>query len=238
MRRTLKPENVEPLLRGSFGRPYIHHDTVASTQEPARLLGHGGVVACELQTAGRGRMGRVWECPHGAGVMFSLSLEPRTPTELLPPLSLVVADAVCDAVGAGSGVRWPNDVVVDDRKLCGVLVEHREGRWSPASASTRTSRPTSCRPQRGCRRRRSRSRPAPTPTARSSWPTCCGRSNSATWRSSATDSPDSSTTTCAGRRVTLAGGLEGLCDGVDSSGRLVVAGSAHSSAEVTAVTVG
>ncbi len=238
MRRTLKPENVEPLLRGSFGRPYIHHDTVASTQEPARLLGHGGVVACELQTAGRGRLGRVWECPHGTGVMFSLALEPGTPTELLPPLSLVIADAVCDAVGAGSGVRWPNDVVVGDRKLCGVLVEHREGKLvagvglnanlsSDQLPTAARVAPTSLSIETGAEVDR------PQLLADLLW--AIEQRYLAFERDGFTGLEHDQ---LQGRRVALAGGLEGLCDGVDSSGRLVVAGVAHSSAEVTAVTVG
>ena len=119
---------MTPLLRGRFGDPYVYLDTVPTTQEPARSLPHGGVVACELQTAGRGRLGRAWECPHGAGVMFSLALEPTTPVERLPALSLVIADAVCDAVGLDAQVRWPNDIVIGDRKLCGVLAEHRDGK--------------------------------------------------------------------------------------------------------------
>ncbi len=125
--RTLAPEHVLPLLRGTFGRPYAYHDTVASTQELARELSHGGVVACELQTAGRGRLGSAWQCPHGAGVMFSLALEPRTPVERLAPLSLVVADAVCDAIGGGAQVHWPNDIVIAERKVTGILVEFRDG---------------------------------------------------------------------------------------------------------------
>lgn len=237
MRRTLKPEYVEPLLRGSFGHPYIHHDSVASTQEPARALAHGGVVACELQTAGRGRMGRVWDCPHGAGVMFSLALEPRTPTELLPPLSLVIADAVCDAVAAGSGVRWPNDVVIGDRKLCGVLVEHRAGKLvagvglnanlSPDQlpAAARVT-PTSLSIETGGEVDR------PQLLADLLW--AIEHRYLAFERDGFTGLEHDH---LRGRRVALAGGLEGPCDGVDSSGRLVVAGVAHSSAEVTAVTV-
>ena len=182
-------------------------------------------------------MGRVWECPHGAGVMFSLALEPRTPTELLPPLSLVIADAVCDAVGAGSGVRWPNDVVVGDRKLCGVLVEHREGKLVAGVGLNANLSADQLPAEPGWRRPHCRSRPAPRSTEHSSWPTCCGRSNSATWHSSGTDSPDSSTTTCGAAGWQLAGGLEGRATASTSSGRLVVAGVAHSSAEVTAVTV-
>src|SRR5690349_24451212 len=87
----------------------------------------GGVAACEEQTAGRGRRGRTWTSPRGAGLLFSLALHPRTPPERLPPLTLVVAEAVAEAAWPEAAVRWPNDVVVDGRKLAGILAEVRDG---------------------------------------------------------------------------------------------------------------
>ena len=87
----------------------------------------GGVAACEEQTAGRGRRGREWTSPRGAGVLFSLSLHPETPPGRLPPLTLVVAEAVAEAAWPEAAVRWPNDVVVDGHKLAGILAEVRDG---------------------------------------------------------------------------------------------------------------
>ncbi len=61
-------------------------------------------------------------------MLFSIALAPRTPPGRLPPLGLVIAEAVCDATWPDAEVRWPNDVVVGGRKLAGVLAELREGR--------------------------------------------------------------------------------------------------------------
>src|SRR4051812_16508212 len=122
---TLRPEAVVPLLRGGFGHPYLWRETCPSTQELARGLPEGGVAACEEQTAGRGRRGRSWISKRGAGVLFSLSLHPRTPPERLAPLTLVVAEAVAEAAGPEATVRWPNDVVAGGQKLAGILAEVR-----------------------------------------------------------------------------------------------------------------
>jgi BirA family biotin operon repressor/biotin-[acetyl-CoA-carboxylase] ligase len=125
---TLRPEAVSPLFRGRFGHPYIYRPSCPTTQELVRGLGEGAVAACEQQTAGRGRMGRSWVSPWGAGVLFSIALAPRTPPGRLPPLGLVIAEAVCEATWPDAAVRWPNDVVVAGRKLVGVLPEARTGR--------------------------------------------------------------------------------------------------------------
>ena len=124
----LRPENVEPLLRGRFGRPYVWVDECGSTQELARPLPAGGVAATDLQRRGRGRRGRRWEAPAGTALLFSLALEPHTPVDLLPAFSLVAAEAVAVAVDPRAAVRWPNDVVIDGRKLAGVLPELRGGK--------------------------------------------------------------------------------------------------------------
>ena len=75
------PEQVEPRLRGRFGRPYLWRERCPSTQELARGLPEGGVAACDEQTAGRGRHGRSWVSPPGSGLLFSLALaRERHPT--------------------------------------------------------------------------------------------------------------------------------------------------------------
>lgn len=123
----LLPEQVEPRLRGRFGHPYVWRDECPSTQELARGLPHGGVAATDHQTAGRGRRGRSWVAPPGTALLFSLALTPRTPPDRLAPFSLVAAEAVAAACHARALVRWPNDVMVDGRKLAGVLPEVKEG---------------------------------------------------------------------------------------------------------------
>jgi len=122
------PEQVEPRLRGRFGRPYLWADECESTQELARPLPEGGVAACDRQLQGRGRRGRSWQAEAGTGLLFSLALEPRTPPQQLAGFSLVAAEAVAGACHARALVRWPNDVVLDGRKLAGVLPELRDGK--------------------------------------------------------------------------------------------------------------
>ena len=129
----LAPEVVEPLLRGHLGRPYRFVEECASTQ---RLVGpdepEGAAVAANLQTEGRGRLGRTWEAPAGRALLFSVLLRPRPSMPLWPELSLVAGDAVAAALGAEAGVdaelSHPNDVVIEGRKVAGILPEASSGR--------------------------------------------------------------------------------------------------------------
>jgi BirA family transcriptional regulator, biotin operon repressor / biotin---[acetyl-CoA-carboxylase] ligase len=129
----LAPGDVEPLLRGRLGRPYRFVEECASTQ---RLLDpdgpEGATVAADLQTHGRGRLGRSWEAPPGRALLFSVLLRPTPPMALWPELSLVAGDAVAAALRVETGVTaelsHPNDVVVEDRKLAGILPEASSGR--------------------------------------------------------------------------------------------------------------
>jgi BirA family biotin operon repressor/biotin-[acetyl-CoA-carboxylase] ligase len=130
---SLRPEDVEPLLRGRFGRPYGYVAVCASTQ---RLLPdsapEGAVVATDEQTEGRGRLGRSWQAPAGSSLLFSILLLPRIRSDRLPELSVVAGHAVADAIAAAAGLRTevklPNDVLIDGRKVAGVLAEAAEGR--------------------------------------------------------------------------------------------------------------
>jgi len=124
----LAPEAVRPLLRGSFGKPYLYTTETASTQDV--LAGsdypHGAVAVAEHQTAGRGRSGRRWDDQPSTALLFSVLL--RTPAEApLPQLSLVTGLAVATVIENESGLRamvkWPNDVLVDGRKVAGILLE-------------------------------------------------------------------------------------------------------------------
>src|SRR5919202_1655229 len=113
---SLAPDTVEPLLTGSFGRPYLYEERCESTQG---LLAtddpEGAVAVCEVQTAGRGRQGRAWEAPPGAAILASILLRPPA-QRAMPELSLVgglaVAEAVERAIGLAVQVKWPNDVMV------------------------------------------------------------------------------------------------------------------------------
>jgi BirA family transcriptional regulator, biotin operon repressor / biotin---[acetyl-CoA-carboxylase] ligase len=129
----LAPEAVEPLLRGRLGRPYAFVEECASTQ---RLLDpegpEGATVATDLQTHGRGRLGRTWEAPAGRALLFSVLLQPSPPMALWPELSLVAGDAVATALRVETGVEaelsHPNDVMIEGRKVAGILPEAGSGR--------------------------------------------------------------------------------------------------------------
>jgi BirA family biotin operon repressor/biotin-[acetyl-CoA-carboxylase] ligase len=122
-----------PRFRGRFGRPYRFLESCASTQ---REFGdedpEGTVVATNHQTAGRGRLGRVWEDVPGTSLLFSVLLRPDVPPDRLPELSVLAAEAVSEAVreltGLPAAVKHPNDVLIEDRKMAGVLGEAGEGR--------------------------------------------------------------------------------------------------------------
>lgn len=129
----LSPERVLPRLRGRLGRPYRFVPRCPSTQ---RLLPddapEGALVAADEQTEGRGRLGRSWEAPAGRAILCSLLLRPRPPMPLWPELSLVAGDAVAEALREATGLAavlaHPNDVLVEGRKLVGVLPEAQPGR--------------------------------------------------------------------------------------------------------------
>jgi BirA family biotin operon repressor/biotin-[acetyl-CoA-carboxylase] ligase len=129
----LSPGSVEPLLQGRLGRPYRFVEECPSTQ---RLLdpgeAEGTTAATDLQTQGRGRLGRTWETPPGRALLFSVLLHPRPPMALWPELSLVTGDAVAAALREQTGVpaelSHPNDVLIEGRKVAGVLPEATVGR--------------------------------------------------------------------------------------------------------------
>ncbi|HXF97583.1 MAG TPA: biotin--[acetyl-CoA-carboxylase] ligase [Gaiellaceae bacterium] len=129
---SLAPEAVEPLLRGRFGRPYLYERECPSTQALVlgRGLPEGAVAVAEHQTAGRGRLGRRWEEPPGSSVLVSVLLRPpsdRRPPELSLVGGLAAAEAIEEVTGLATQLKWPNDVMLDRRKVAGVLAELAEG---------------------------------------------------------------------------------------------------------------
>ena len=107
-----------------LGTPRLHLRTTDSTNERAKALAprapHGLLVTAAEQTAGHGRQGRTWTAPAGEGLLMSLVL--RDWPELLP---LAAAVAVAEAVGPEARIKWPNDILVAERKVAGILVEGR-----------------------------------------------------------------------------------------------------------------
>jgi BirA family biotin operon repressor/biotin-[acetyl-CoA-carboxylase] ligase len=130
-RDPLTPEAVEPLLRGRFGRPFLYEDRCESTQ---RLLGRGlpegAVAVCDEQVEGRGRLGRTWVAPPGTAILCSTLLRPppeRAVAELSLVAGLAVAETVEEATKLAAQLKWPNDVLLNRRKVAGVLAEASEG---------------------------------------------------------------------------------------------------------------
>lgn len=112
-------------MTGALGTPRLHLRTIGSTNDRARDLAvagapHGALVTASAQTSGRGRQGRVWTTQVGAAVTMSLVL--RDPPPVLP---LIAAVAVAETIGDGARIKWPNDVLVEGRKVSGILAEGR-----------------------------------------------------------------------------------------------------------------
>ncbi len=119
----------DPRLAGTRFRDVIWLPSVDSTNRylldrAAAGAPEGVVAVADEQTAGRGRLGRAWVAPPGASLLVSVLLRPLLPAERVHLVTLAAALAAIDALpDAGARVKWPNDVVVDDRKLAGVLAE-------------------------------------------------------------------------------------------------------------------
>ena len=117
----------------TLGSPRLHLRRTDSTNDRARDLAargapHGTLVTAAEQTAGRGRQGRGWTAPAGRALLCTLVV--REPPRLLP---LAVGVAVAETVGPGALLKWPNDVLIDGRKVAGILVEGRpQERWAVA----------------------------------------------------------------------------------------------------------
>lgn len=87
----------------------------------------GVAIVADEQTAGRGRLQRAWSSPKGAGLYFSILLRPTMPTEHWPLITFMAAlaagDALNEAAGIHTDIKWPNDLLSDERKICGILAE-------------------------------------------------------------------------------------------------------------------
>ena len=121
---------------GLLGKPLHVLAETTSTNDEAKHAAkagapHGATWVADSQSAGRGRQGRAWISPRRENLLFSVLMRLRCAPARLPPLALVAGlaarDAVARALGPGSphviGLKWPNDVVVGEKKIAGVLVE-------------------------------------------------------------------------------------------------------------------
>ena len=109
----------------TLGTPHLHLRAIGSTSDRARELAvagapHGTLVTTDHQVAGRGRQGRTWTTPPRLALTMSLVLR-----EVTPLLPMAAGVAVADAVGAAAAIKWPNDILIDGRKVAGILAEAR-----------------------------------------------------------------------------------------------------------------
>lgn len=125
-------ELLPKLTTKLFGRNLRLLDTIPSTQDELRSLAEQGapegtLVIAEQQTSGRGRMGRSWISPAGKGIWMSLLLRPPVPLPHTPQLTLLAAVALSRAISriipVTIGIKWPNDLLVDGKKISGILLE-------------------------------------------------------------------------------------------------------------------
>jgi len=116
----------------AFGSKIFAFETIDSTNNCAKAVagcgaGEGTVVIAEHQTNGKGRHGRVWQSTPNENLMFSIVLRPKLPPEDLNLLPLYVAVAVSDAIERLAGIKleckWPNDLLINGKKVAGILIE-------------------------------------------------------------------------------------------------------------------
>ncbi len=131
---SLMPEAVVTgLMSRVFGRrEYFYYREIDSTNNRALELAadgypEGTVVVAETQTAGRGRRGRTWYSPPRHGLYLSVILRPQLPVREIPRVSLVIGVAVAETLEAAfqlpARIKWPNDILINNRKIAGVLSE-------------------------------------------------------------------------------------------------------------------
>lgn len=117
-----------------LGKEVCFYREVSSTNNIARYLASNGapantIVLSSYQAAGRGRgrMNRQWVCPPGKGLLMSLILRPEIDTQAIAQLTLLCAVVVAETIktfsGCAAGIKWPNDILIGGKKVCGILAE-------------------------------------------------------------------------------------------------------------------
>lgn len=127
-------ENIisDGLDTGLAGKKIIVLKTVDSTNEEIKRCAANGeesglIIAADEQTAGKGRLGRVWQSQAGEGIYFSLLIRPDLPPSDISSITLAAGYAVCIAIreytNCDAKIKWPNDIIINNKKVCGILTE-------------------------------------------------------------------------------------------------------------------
>lgn len=124
-------EISEYLSTQHMGREIFYYNSIDSTNIKAKELaynneGHGTVVIAEEQTHGRGRLGRDWSSPNRKGIWMSIILKPQIEPQDAAKITQIAAAAVWKAInqiGVITQIKWPNDIVLNGKKVCGILTE-------------------------------------------------------------------------------------------------------------------
>jgi BirA family biotin operon repressor/biotin-[acetyl-CoA-carboxylase] ligase len=129
----LYPQEVADGIKSNFvGRQVYYYDVIETSNDTAKELAgekapNGAVVIAEEQGGGKGRLGRSWYSPKYTGIYFSIILHPTVSPSEASQLTMVAAVAYAQAVrrvtGVQAGIKWPNDLLVNGRKICGILTE-------------------------------------------------------------------------------------------------------------------
>ena len=123
----ISPNKIKAYLNTSFvAQNIIYNDEVLSTNDEAKKnadMPDGSLFIADVQTAGKGRLGRSWVSPRGTGIWMSLLLKPDIPLSDISQLTLIAGIAVSRAIGDSTMIKWPNDIVIGTKKVCGILTE-------------------------------------------------------------------------------------------------------------------
>lgn len=109
-----------------IGHNIVYKEKVDSTNDLAKRNAHlddGTVFIADTQTKGKGRLGREWDSQKGMGVWLTILLKPQIPPEEASEITLVAGVAACEAIKNGAKIKYPNDIVIGTKKVCGILTE-------------------------------------------------------------------------------------------------------------------
>lgn len=131
----LSKAEIESQLKTKWaGHPVVYYDEIDSTNTRAKELGdkgdfanHGTLFVADRQVAGKGRRGRAWDSPSGSSISMTILLHPEMMPNKASELTLIMALAVEEGVekvtGLKPGIKWPNDIILSGKKICGILTE-------------------------------------------------------------------------------------------------------------------